>query len=186
VFAAAGDRSSLERLFKLVVISVAVGNLDLHAKNLALLHRPDGSMTLSPAYDVVPQAHQPADGEVALAVGGEYRHAALTRGHLVAEGRGWGLTGAASLAEETLAAVLKLTKAETPHDGLMLGSPATSPGSPPICSPDTLSGRALIAADTEALAPGRGVAATRALDKPKGHPGGRLLRKNAAVGASAG
>ena len=28
---------------------------------------PDGSMTLSPAYDVVPQAQQPNDGEVALA-----------------------------------------------------------------------------------------------------------------------
>jgi serine/threonine-protein kinase HipA len=116
VFAAAGDRSSLERLFKLVVISVAVGNLDLHAKNLSLLHRPDGSMTLSPAYDVVPQAHQPNDGGVALAVGGEYRHAALTMDHLVTEGRAWGLTGAASLAEETLAAVLKLTKTEVPHE----------------------------------------------------------------------
>jgi serine/threonine-protein kinase HipA len=116
VFAAAGDSGSLERLFKLVVISVAVGNLDLHAKNLSLLHRPDGSMTLSPAYDVVPQAHQPNDGEVALAVDSEYRHAALTMDHLVAEGRAWGLTGAASLAEETLAAVLKLTKTETPHE----------------------------------------------------------------------
>ena len=70
VFAATGDRGSLERLFKLVVVSVAVGNLDLHAKNISLLHRPDGSMTLSPAYDVVPQAHLPNDGEVALAVGG--------------------------------------------------------------------------------------------------------------------
>jgi serine/threonine-protein kinase HipA len=33
VFAAIGDQDSLERLFKLVVVSVAVGNLDLHAKN---------------------------------------------------------------------------------------------------------------------------------------------------------
>ncbi len=78
MFASVGDRDSLERLFKLAVVSVAVGNLDLHAKNISLLHRPDGSMTLSPAYDVVPQAHQPNDGEVALAVGGEYRHAAIT------------------------------------------------------------------------------------------------------------
>jgi serine/threonine-protein kinase HipA len=76
VFAVISDQNSLERLFKLVVVSVAVGNLDMHAKNISLLHRPDGSMTLSPAYDVVPQAHQPNDGEVALAVDGEYRHAA--------------------------------------------------------------------------------------------------------------
>jgi serine/threonine-protein kinase HipA len=115
VFSAAGDRDSLERLFKLVVVSVAVGNLDMHAKNLSLLHLPGGAMTLSPAYDVVPQAHQPNDGEVALAVGGEYRHAALTLDHLVAEGRTWGLAGAADLAEEILAIVLQLANAETPH-----------------------------------------------------------------------
>ena len=64
VFSATGDRDSLERLFKLMVLSAAVGNLDMHAKNLSLLHPPDGSMTLSPAYDFVPQAHQPNDDEV--------------------------------------------------------------------------------------------------------------------------
>lgn len=83
------------------MISVAVGNLDLHAKNISLLHDPDGSMTLSPSYDIQPQAHQPNDGEVALAVGGEYRHAALTKDHLITEGRAWGLANAADLAEET-------------------------------------------------------------------------------------
>ncbi len=116
VFSAVGDRDSLERLFALVVVSVSVGNLDLHAKNLSLLHLPDGSMMLSPAYDVVPQAHQPNDGEVALKVGGEYRHAAITLNHLVAEGRSWGLTHAADLAEETLTTVLQLASAETPHE----------------------------------------------------------------------
>jgi serine/threonine-protein kinase HipA len=116
VFAATGDRVSLERLFKLVVVSVAVGNLDLHAKNISLLHLPDGSMTLSPAYDVVPQAHLPNDGEVALAVGGEYRHAAITMSQLVTEGVAWGLAGAAALAEETAGAVLQLARTETPHD----------------------------------------------------------------------
>lgn len=115
VFSAAGDRGSLERLFRLIVVSVAVGNLDLHAKNISLVHRPDGSMTLSPAYDMVPQAHQPNDGEVALAVAGEYRHAAIAFDHLVNEGRAWGLATAADLAEETLATVLHLTRSETPH-----------------------------------------------------------------------
>jgi serine/threonine-protein kinase HipA len=115
VFSATGDRNSLERLFKLVVVSAAVGNLDMHAKNLSLLHPADGSMTLSPAYDVVPQAHQPNDGEVALAIGGEYRHAAITMNHLVTEGHAWGLAGAAELAEETLALVLQVASTETPH-----------------------------------------------------------------------
>ncbi len=116
VFSGIGDRDSLQRLFKLVALSAAVGNLDMHAKNISLLHRPDGSMTLSPAYDVVPQAHQPNDGEVALAIGGEYRHAALTMSHLVTEGRAWGLTGAAELAEETVTLVLQLASTETPHE----------------------------------------------------------------------
>ncbi|HEY6786438.1 MAG TPA: HipA domain-containing protein [Trebonia sp.] len=115
VFSTVGDRDSLERLFKLVVVSVAVGNLDMHAKNISLLHHPDGSMTLSPAYDIQPQAHQPNDGEVALAVGGEYRHAALTRDHLIAEGRAWGLPSAPSLTEETLTTVLRIAATESPH-----------------------------------------------------------------------
>jgi serine/threonine-protein kinase HipA len=115
VFTAVGDRDSLERLFKLVVISVAVGNLDLHAKNISLLHHPDGSMTLSPAYDIQPQAHQPNDGEVALAISGEYRHAALTKDHLIAEGRTWGVADAPHLAEETLTTVLQVATTQSPH-----------------------------------------------------------------------
>ncbi|MCK9932619.1 HipA domain-containing protein [Frankia sp. Mgl5] len=115
VFSTTGDDDSLRRMFRLVVVSVAVGNLDLHGKNISLVHRPDGSMTLSPAYDLVPQAHLPNDGEVALAVDGEYRHAALTLEHLTTEGRAWGLAGAAELAEETLTTVLGLVRTQTPH-----------------------------------------------------------------------
>lgn len=121
VFSAIGDRDSMERLFRLVVVSAAVGNLDMHAKNLSLLHRPDGSMTLSPAYDIVPQAHQPNDGEVALAVGGEYRHAALTLDHLATEGNTWGLANAADLARDTLSVVLELATTESPHPGAHTG-----------------------------------------------------------------
>ncbi|HWG65718.1 MAG TPA: HipA domain-containing protein [Streptosporangiaceae bacterium] len=116
VFTTIGDRDSLERLFKLVVISVAVGNLDMHAKNISLLHHPDGSMTLSPAYDIQPQAHQPNDGEVALAVGGEYRHTALTTDHLIAEGSAWGLPNAPGLTEEALTTALRVATTESPHE----------------------------------------------------------------------
>ncbi len=116
LFSAVGDRDSLERLFKLVVVSVAVGNLDMHAKNISLLDRLDGTMTLSPAYDVVPQAHQPNDGEVALAIASEYRHAAITLNHLVTEGRGSGLAEAADLTEETLTTVLHLANTQAPHE----------------------------------------------------------------------
>lgn len=123
VFSSAGDRDSLERLFKMVVVSVAVGNLDLHAKNLSLLHRLDGSMSLAPAYDVVPQAHLASDGEVALAVAGEYRHAAITRDVLITEGMMWGLSDAAVIAEETLTKVLELARVGQPHERAHPGLP---------------------------------------------------------------
>ncbi len=120
-FSRRGDTGSLERLYKLLVVSVAIGNLDLHTKNISLLHPLDGSMSLAPAYDVVPQAHQPNDGELALAVGGEYRHAAVSVEHLVAEGRAWGLARATDLAAETLAIVLDLLA------GREAGRPYTNP-----------------------------------------------------------
>jgi serine/threonine-protein kinase HipA len=116
IFARSGDTASLERLYRLVVVSVAVGNLDLHTKNISLLHPLGAAMSLAPAYDVVPQAHQANDGELALAVGGEYRHAAVTVEHLVAEGQAWGLAHAADLATETLATVLDTVRAEPPHE----------------------------------------------------------------------
>jgi serine/threonine-protein kinase HipA len=60
-------------------------------------------------------ARQPNDGEVALAVGGEYRHAAITMNHLLVEGRAWGLVEAADLAEETLTTVQQLASTQSPH-----------------------------------------------------------------------
>lgn len=94
VFAARGDQDSLGRLLDQVTFAVGIGNLDLHTKNLSLLHPLDGPPSLAPAYDVVPLRHHDNDGAMALAVAGEYRHAALTADHLVAEAESWGLPGA--------------------------------------------------------------------------------------------
>lgn len=124
VFSSVGDRDSLERLFKLVVVSVAIGNLDLHAKNLSMLHWPNGSVSLAPAYDIVPQAHQVNDGELALAVAGEYRHAAITKENLIEEGLAWGLDAAPDIAETTLVAVLDLARVTSPHERAHPGLPA--------------------------------------------------------------
>ena len=112
-----GDRGSLERLYKLVVLAVAIGNLDLHAKNLALVHPPETEPLLAPAYDVVPMAHLPNDGELALAVAGEYRHAAVNIDHLIREGRAWKLSNAEALARETLDAIAAVVRREAPHAG---------------------------------------------------------------------
>lgn len=112
----ATDDDSLERLLRLVTLSVAVGNLDLHAKNVSILHEAGGRMTLAPAYDVVPQAHLPNDGEMAMAVGDEYRHAALTRAHLVDEALRWGMSEPAQIVDETLTAVLDVTATDAPDE----------------------------------------------------------------------
>jgi len=115
VLSSIADRASMDRLLRMTTLAVAVGNLDMHAKNISLLHRPDGSATLAPAYDVVPQTHQPNDGEMALAVDHEYRHQAITRAHLVAEGRTWGLSDVERIVDDTLATVRELAATESPH-----------------------------------------------------------------------
>lgn len=106
---------ALETLLRMAVLSAAVGNLDMHAKNVSLLHHPDGTLALAPAYDFVPQAHQKNDGELALAVAGAYRHAEITRAHLVDEGRSWGLRRAERTTDEVLEIVLETLRNETPH-----------------------------------------------------------------------
>lgn len=114
VFADVGDSASLERLLGLVVVSVAVGNLDLHTKNISLLHPPSGPMKIAPAYDVVPQVHQPNDGEMALAVAGEYRHSQVTTKHLRQEAVSWGMSEPELMIKATLESVLETVGTQIP------------------------------------------------------------------------
>lgn len=44
----------VRKLAQMVTVSTALGNLDMHAKNVSLLHEGDGSIRLAPAYDMVP------------------------------------------------------------------------------------------------------------------------------------
>lgn len=86
-----GAGKELTNFARMMALAVACGNLDLHAKNLALLHPEDGSVRLAPAYDVVPQTHHSgSDGRLALSVNGQYRHVEVTREDLVAEASSWG------------------------------------------------------------------------------------------------
>lgn len=94
----------------------ALGNLDMHAKNVGLIHSPSGSVRLAPAYDVVPHTHlHGVDGRMAMSIGREYRHAALTRDHLVAEIAGWGVRSAHELVVEALHGIAEVVDAEAPH-----------------------------------------------------------------------
>lgn len=109
--------SDLRRLAEMVVLATAIGNLDLHTKNLSLLHPIDGDVHLAPAYDVVPQAHLPGDGRMALAIHGKYRHADITRDDIVAEASAWGLRRAEQVVTDTLEHIKTIVDAEAPLVG---------------------------------------------------------------------
>lgn len=111
----------LRRLTQMMVLSVGLGNLDMHAKNLGLVHGPDGSVRLAPAYDVVPQLHLPNDGKLALAINGKYRHAEISRADLHAEAASWGLRRSTSIVDETLEALRSLFAAQMPVQGCVDG-----------------------------------------------------------------
>lgn len=107
VFARRGDRQSLRRLHLANVLAVGVGNLDMHGKNLSLLHPLDRSTPLAPIYDVVPLAHHAdLDGRMALAVNSVYAHRDITLDDLIAEGVSWGIRG--DLRAETIAALERM------------------------------------------------------------------------------
>ena len=114
------DRLSVERLAKTVVLAAAIGNVDLHAKNLALLHPFDAPAALAPAYDTVPLRHQPNDGRMALAVNGVYRHADLTIDDLEAHLGSWS-PAVGGLARPTLERIAELVESETPHPSAYAG-----------------------------------------------------------------
>lgn len=80
-------------------------------------HRLDGSISLAPAYDVVPQVHHSGDGELALAVNGKYRHKEVTQDDLIAEFTGWGLRQRETVVGDTLVAIDGAACGEEPLPG---------------------------------------------------------------------
>lgn len=138
--------SGLVTLARMVVLAAAIGNLDMHAKNLGILHPLDDEPRLVPAYDVVPQAHLSGiDGRMALAVNGNYRHAGLTASDIKAEIAKWGVRRADRIVDDCLAEIAEVVAKETPLSGahpalqediatftenLREGRPVGRPGSP--------------------------------------------------------
>jgi len=86
------DHESIRALAKQLIFAITIGNLDMHAKNISVLHLPDESVRLAPAYDLVPLQHQNTDGRVAMSINGEYAHANLSIAHLVSELLSWETT----------------------------------------------------------------------------------------------
>jgi len=83
--------SDRERLLAYTTFRMIVGDTDAHAKNHALLHRPDGGTELAPFYDVTPGALYGGGVGPALLVGGERVLSAITSETLVAEAVSWGM-----------------------------------------------------------------------------------------------
>jgi len=102
VLRASASDQDLRRLAQMMTVSVGLGNMDMHAKNLGLLHDQSGSTHLAPAYDVVPMLQAPGDGRMAMAINGRYRHADITRADLIAEAEAWGLRRAAGVIDRAL------------------------------------------------------------------------------------
>lgn len=127
VVASSEGLAGLERLLTLVTLAVAVGNLDMHAKNISLLHPPEGPARLAPAYDVVPLTHYPGiDGRMAMAINDVYEHSRIRRNDLIAEAGRWGL--GAVRAEEVIDQAVKVVRStvehESPHARAVPGLPA--------------------------------------------------------------
>ncbi|WP_104133775.1 type II toxin-antitoxin system HipA family toxin [Cryobacterium sp. Y62] len=116
-----GDRASIEQLLRLLTVSQAVGNLDMHAKNISMLHLPDGSTRITPAYDVVPQTHLDSDGKMALAINRKYSHAAITIEDLIVEAEVWNVRAPRSIITSALEAVDALLRSESPVEQAYAG-----------------------------------------------------------------
>lgn len=109
--------SELRALARTVVLAVGIGNLDMHAKNLGLLHPPEGGVLLTPAYDNVPQAHRSSDGRLALAVNGKYRHAEITQDDLRTEFATWGIRRGSAIMLDAIAELEAIVHEEAPLAG---------------------------------------------------------------------
>jgi len=91
----ATPEEDMQAFVTILVVNVAIGNADAHARNISLLHLPDGSVRLAPAYDVIPTYHYPSHSrQLAQPVDRDVlRPESVTGLHLRAEVESWGIPG---------------------------------------------------------------------------------------------
>jgi len=115
-------RSDIEHFLTMLLVNVAIGNCDAHARNTSLIHDPGGAVHLAPAYDVIPTYHyaghdrhlaQPIDRNVT-------KPESVNGNHLRAEVESWGLpnmdTALTSACERTRHAIDTITPPEDARD----------------------------------------------------------------------
>ena len=81
---------SLGRLLQATYVNVLVGNSDAHGKNFSLLHHRDGSIELTPVYDVVSTLYY-VDGELSMYIDDVRKTSKVTRDRLIREAVSWGM-----------------------------------------------------------------------------------------------
>ena len=89
------DRMGVELadLAALTTFTVAIGDTDAHAKNISVVHDPNGTHRLAPAYDVAFHTHHGhAEQRFAMDVAGRRGTAEVTGSDLVTEAMSWGLS----------------------------------------------------------------------------------------------
>jgi hypothetical protein len=97
--ALAANGGQLLPLLDLVAFTVAIGNADMHGKNLSLTFSDDDSVTLSPVYDATSTRlyetsadGRPVDQELGMRIAGKTGIDDVTIADLVDEARSWGMT----------------------------------------------------------------------------------------------
>lgn len=88
--------SDIEDFVTTLVANISIGNCDAHARNTSLIHRSDGTVSLAPAYDVIPTYHyQGHDRILAQPINRQLmKPETVSADHLAAEISTWGIPGA--------------------------------------------------------------------------------------------
>ena len=112
----ADPEREISELLRQMIVNLALGNWDAHAKNIALLYREPMVPVLAPLYDVVPIAEiEPRTEFLSMRVNGRIRPEHISAGDIIAEASSWGIV--ADKAQSILSDVLAKLK-----DGISFAS----------------------------------------------------------------
>jgi serine/threonine-protein kinase HipA len=130
LMSAFGQPGDLAKLLTLTTLNVAVGNADAHAKNLSIMHPPDGTVRLAPAYDITPttfyrqiptpRGQRDMSDQLGMWVNSKHSVHRVTASDLAAEGGSWGLSreDAGRIVQETLEVIAAHSAAVAAETGL--------------------------------------------------------------------
>lgn len=120
-----GGDAAVEAWVRQLTYRVAIGDIDAHAKNVALLHLPGGTQ-LSQVYDALPNLFQKGlvKRDLALAINGQFDHRKMSVQRLLAEITSWGVIPqrrADAAVTDTLTALADAITDTTPPKGVSPG-----------------------------------------------------------------